>query len=270
MLSANLLYTLTRENVRIGLAAPDRNKLSPTVSATFKPFADTDFRIRAFYKNIFRLPTFNDLYYQEIGNTNLRPENAHQFNVGFTFTDSKMPFLSLLELTTDAYYNRITDKIISTPRDLFYWSMKNIGLVAIKGLDVNLKANSKIGKLGEIRFLTNYSYQNAKDMTPNTENYGEQIPYTPLHAGSTSLSYSQNWWELGYNFQFTGVRWVGQLTDNRNKMEAYTTHSVYANFKYKSWELKTELLNVLNTQYEVVKFYPMPRRNFRITAAYSF
>ena len=270
MLSANLLYTLTREHVRVGLATPDRNKLSPTVSATFKPYVDTDFRIRAFYKNIYRLPTFNDLYYQEIGNTNLRPENAHQFNVGFTFSDNNIPFLSILELTTDAYYNRITDKIIAIPRDLFYWSMKNKGLVAIKGLDVNLKASSKISRLGEIRILTNYSYQNAKDMTPDTENYGEQIPLTPQHAGSTSLSLAKKWWELGYNFQFTGVRWVGQLTDSRNKMEAYTTHSVYANFNYKSWELKTELLNVFNTQYEVVKFYPMPRRNFRITAAYNF
>ena len=34
------------------------------------------------YKNTFRVPTFNDLYYLRIGNTSLRPEKAREYNIG--------------------------------------------------------------------------------------------------------------------------------------------------------------------------------------------
>lgn len=262
---ANLLYTLTREKVKFGNAAPDRDKLSPCVNLSYKPINDKEFRVRAFYKNIYRLPTFNDLYYQEVGNANLRPENANQFNVGCTYLETKIPFLSSLEITTDAYYNHVKDKIVAIPRDLFHWSMINKGLVSILGLDVTLRAAVTVRKTDQIRLISNYSFQSATDKTPNTDNYGEQIPYTPAHSGTASLVYQHSWWDAGYNMQFVGTRWVGQLTDRRNKLEAYNLHSLFANFRYKRWELKTEVLNLFNTQYDVVQFYPMPRLNYRIT-----
>ena len=34
----------------------------------------------------YRAPTFNDLYYLRMGNTNLRPERADQYNLGLTWT----------------------------------------------------------------------------------------------------------------------------------------------------------------------------------------
>ena len=266
----NLLHTLTREQVSSGTAAPNRNKLSPTLSATFQPFEDKELRLRAFYKNIYRLPTFNDLYYHEIGNKNLRPENAHQLNLGATYSKTKLLILTNLELTVDAYYNHVSDKIIAVPRDLFHWSMTNKGVVEMKGVDVTLKINSLPVAQGEVRLMSNFSYLKATDRTPNSDNYGEQIPYTPQHSGVASLSFQRKWWELGYNLQYTGVRWIGQTTVRNNKMEAYSLHSIFANFTYKRIELKAELLNVFNTQYEVVKFYPMPRRNFRIRMGWGF
>ena len=31
------------------------------------------------------MPTFNDLYYTDMGNSALKPESATQYNVGFTY-----------------------------------------------------------------------------------------------------------------------------------------------------------------------------------------
>ena len=78
--SASVLATVINEEVRQGSAAANRRKLSPYVSASFKPFASEEFRIRLFYKDIFRLPSFNDLYYGQVGNTNLKPESTTQYN----------------------------------------------------------------------------------------------------------------------------------------------------------------------------------------------
>jgi len=68
-----------------------------------------------FNKNIFRVPTFNELYYQSLGNHNLRPENANQFNIGFTWIETEIPFLPELECSVDGYSNHVTDKIVAIP-----------------------------------------------------------------------------------------------------------------------------------------------------------
>lgn len=268
-IGANLLYTLTRENVRVGMAAPNRGKLSPAASISYKLLSNKELRIRAFYKNIFRLPTFNELYYQEMGNHNLRPEKTNQFNIGLVYYETQIPFLSDIEFTVDGYYNQVIDKIIATPRDLFHWSMINKGKVDIIGLDLNLKTSIKLSKTEYINLKGNYNYQSATDVTPESATYGEQIQYTPFHSGSSTVSYLHNWFEGGYNMIFSGKRWSGQNIKS-NKLEAYCEHSIFASATHKQFKLTGEIINILNTQYEVVKFYPMPRRNFRVTLSLKF
>jgi len=263
-LGANVLYTHTFEKVRVGTASSDRNKLSPTANISYKLFDDKELRIRAFYKNIFRVPTFNDLYYQDMGNHNLRPENANQYNVGITYLETEIPFLSELLFSMDGYYNQVNDKIIATPRDLFHWTMVNKGKVEIKGLDLSLKLGVKVGKTDVIILKSNYTYQQALDATPESANLGEQIPYTPFHSGSGSVSYGHGLWEGGYNMIFSGIRWNGQNI-KANKLEGYMEQSIFASCTYKRLKLTGEIINLLDNQYEVMKFYPMPGRNFRIT-----
>ncbi|WP_282457258.1 TonB-dependent receptor domain-containing protein [Chitinophaga sedimenti] len=59
--------------------------MTPAFFFSYKPLPKADFNLRAFYKNIFRMPTFNDLYYTDIGNISLQPEYTHQYNVGFQY-----------------------------------------------------------------------------------------------------------------------------------------------------------------------------------------
>ncbi|MFZ4582683.1 MAG: TonB-dependent receptor plug domain-containing protein [Paludibacter sp.] len=263
--SANLLYTFTVEKVKSGTSPANKAKLSPVVSLSYQLLSNKDLRLRAFYKNIYRLPSFNDLYYQDIGNINLRPEDANLVNVGCTFAQKRIFVFSQFEFTADAYYNNIANKIIAIPRDLFHWSMINKGNVAISGLDVSMRTAVKLADKKQLRLMANYGFQHAVDKTSGSENYNEQIPYTPLHSGSAAVSYEHRFYEMGYNLQFAGERWMGQITQPSNRLKGYATHSVFANLRFKKWELKAEIDNIFNTQYEIVKFFPMPRRNFRTT-----
>ena len=135
-LSASVLATWVHEDAERGNSAGIHRKLSPYVGVSFKPFAAEEFRfrLRAFYKDIFRLPSFNDLYYGQTGNIGLKPENARQLNVGLTYTKRICDVIPCLTLTVDAYMNRVTDKIVAIPtKNLFVWSMVNLGKVDIKG-----------------------------------------------------------------------------------------------------------------------------------------
>jgi vitamin B12 transporter len=63
-----------------------RNEFTPTVALSVKPGIDGPFLLRAFYKKLFRMPTFNDLYYTLVGNRSLRPEFADHYNIGVSFS----------------------------------------------------------------------------------------------------------------------------------------------------------------------------------------
>ncbi len=269
-LGANILLTKTFESSESENTAPNKQKLSPTINFSYKLLEDKEYRIRFFYKNLYRLPTFNELYYQELGNKNLNPENANMFNIGVTAFESELIENLNIAITTDAYINNIKDKIVMIPKNGFYWTMINKGKVRIIGLDVNSKFDYKANEENIFSLKINYSLQNAKDKTLESANFDEQIPYMPLHSGNGSLIYSNKLFETGYNITYSGVRWIGQMTDLRNRLSPYIIHSLYAQTIYKRLNIKAEVINLFNTQYEIVKFYPMPRRNYRLSIIYNF
>ena len=265
MAGANLLGTLTRETTQTGEAAPDRDKLSPTVSVSYKLMENQEFRVRAFYKNIFRLPTFSDLYYHDFGFVNLRPEITNQYNLGLVYANSEIPFITNLELSADAYYNRVTDKI-SIKYGMPYSSIRNIGRVDIKGLDATMKFTLPFTNGTGLNVSANYSYQLAQDMTPDSNNPGEQIPYTPVNSGSGSVSYQYKNLETGYNLLYSGIRWTGQNI-RVNRLDAYTEHSLFARMTIRKFRITGEIINLLDTHYQIIKDYPMPGRNYRMTVS---
>lgn len=51
----------------------------------YQPFSQHEFYLKAFYKQVFRLPTFNEMYYKTLGMSLLKPEFTHQYDFGFTY-----------------------------------------------------------------------------------------------------------------------------------------------------------------------------------------
>ena len=123
--------------MELGEIPDDNMRLSPAVSLSWRPFSESTLRIRASYKDIFRVPTFTDLYYLRMGNTNLKPEETSQYNVGVTWSSSCGDRLRHFSISADGYYNTVKDKIVSLPT-MYVWKMMNMGEVDIKGGDVYL------------------------------------------------------------------------------------------------------------------------------------
>jgi vitamin B12 transporter len=260
---ANILYTLTRETTQTGEASHDRDKLSPTLNASYQLLENKELRLRVFYKNIFRLPTFSDLYFHDFGYVDLRPEITNQYNVGVVYVESEISFIRDLELNADGYYNLVTDKI-SIKYGMPYSSIRNIGRVDIKGLDAGIKFSIPIRKNTLINFNASYTYQLAQDMTPGSSNLGDQIPYTPAHSGSATVSCRYRKLEGGYNLLFSGKRWNGQNISS-NLLPAYAEHSLFAGMTFQKFRITGEIINLFDSQYQIIKDYPMPGRNCRIT-----
>jgi hypothetical protein len=271
--TVSLLGTFVTEEVKRGKPAPDRQRLSPAAGLSYRLFAEHNLRLRLSYKDIFRIPTFNDLYFDRVGSKNLQPEKAVQYNLGLTWSGSPRPF-DRLSLTVDAYYNQVKDKIVAMPA-MFIWSMINMGEVAIRGLDVNLSARLPLA--ARLYLLTDLSYtlQKAIDVTKKeSKTYRHQIPYTPEHAGTASVSLEHRWGTISWLLTAVSSRYSLPQNIEANRMDGYVEQQLSLHRRFRlgqgSLRVQAEVVNTGNAQYEVVRYYPMPGRSFRASISYSY
>ncbi len=272
--TASILSTFITETVERGDAAPNRFRLSPAASVSYKLFEDRNIRVRASFQDMFRTPTFNDLYYNEVGNKHLDPEVARQLNVGITWREGFQGALDELSLQADGYYNKVKDKIVAIPT-LFVWKMLNLGKVDILGTDLNIGASLSFGTDIRLKLQGTWSYQYAVDVTSRADkNYGHQIPYTPRHSGTLSVSVPNKWVDVGYLMNAVGERYALPQNTASNRIAGYVEHSVSLsrNFQVRmcTVALQLECQNFTDAQYDVIQYYPMPGRSYRVTGKVNF
>lgn len=235
--------------------------------------------LRAFAKSSFRMPTFNDLYYTDIGNSALDPEHVNQYNFGlqYTHTNGSKWLLESFRISADAYYNHVTDKIIAVPKgnSQYRWMMMNIGRVKIRGIDVTAEANLHLPGQVFIDASLNYTYQRAEDYSDPTDNadeagtYKGQIAYVPWHSGSAVAHVAWRTWDLNYSFIYVGERYQNSSNIQANYVQPWYTHDMTVAYSFTlgniGFKLSGEINNIFDQQYEVVSNYPMPGRNFRLS-----
>lgn len=269
--SGSLLYTHVQDEVKTGTAADDKNEFTPAFAFSVKPSTESPFLFRVFYKRIFRLPTFNDLYYTLIGNNNLKPEYASQYNLGVSFTNHISHRFSNLGISVDGYYNNVKDKIIAIPnKNLFVWSMLNLGKVHITGVDVNAEATGSFSDAWSWFIKLAYTYQHAIDVTNESSvTYKDQVAYTPEHSGSGIVQLGYKTWSFNYSNIYSGGRYTlgdnipanyvdGWITQDISLSKSFNIHTALLN-------IKAEVNNIANLQYDVIKYYPMPGRSYELS-----
>lgn len=272
----SVLGTFVHEDVEKNAKSPDKTEWTPAAFLSYQPFDSNDFTVRAFYKRIFRMPTFNDLYYTMIGNAFLEPEFTNQYNLGFTYQKSfHNQFFQSFYAKVDGYFNKVENKIIAAPTgNMFRWMMLNLGEVEIIGTDVNVQADLLVGNV-KLKPLVSYTFQRARDFSDRNETYfGDQIPYTPWHSGTFSLMSDYKDWSFNYSFMYVGERYDGQQNNIQyNYIQPWYTHdlSIQKKMNWKNHQFKAsfEVNNIFNQYYDVVLNYPMPGRNFKLILSFT-
>ena len=300
---ASVLGTFVNEEARDRDEAPNTSKFTPAFFISYRPSQAVDLRFNAFYKQSYRYPTFNDLYYTDMGNAYLKPELAKQHNVGLAFIQ---PFRinsirgSEFCINADYYYNRISDKIIAYPKgQQFRWTMLNLGLVKINGIDVNTQLHFVLPQNFYLTAKAQYTYQTAIDVTDPTDNYySHQIPYIPWHSGSAvgMFGWSNDWmqYHLNYSFIYVGERYNQQENILYNHTQPWYTHDLSLVGEWDIYKARGErreakgegreargkrlftlraaldINNLLSQDYDVILNYPMPKRNYKCTISITY
>ncbi len=235
------------------------------LGAELAPLKNTFFRLNG-SKN-YRVPTYNDLYWPALGNSNLIPESSLQGEFGLGYKANK------IKLDVGVYYINSKDKIVWTPggdpERPGVWTPINVAEATNKGVEFTATLNKAINR-HIFNFNLNYSYTIAKDKSTN--NY---LTYVPKHLANGSLGYSYKRFSAFYQHLFTGK--IYTTTDNLDNYTVpyYNVGNVGVNYNI----LKTnnnqlgigiKVNNVFNKEYQVLPGRPMPNRNFNININYKF
>ncbi|MBQ2129369.1 MAG: TonB-dependent receptor [Prevotella sp.] len=271
-IQASVLATFVKDHTQTLDDQESQQVLTPALFFNIFPFQNRFFSVRLYAKRSFRMPTFNDLYYTDMGNAQLQPETALQYNAGFVFEkDWRQGVIRHFRWQTDAYYNSIHDKIVAYPKgQQFRWTMLNLGRVHIKGIDIETEL--AVAPLPDLVLSTRlqYTYQDARDVTNATDTYyRHQIPYIPWHSGSAIVGLTYRQWDFNYSFIYAGERYNQQENIAYNYMPSWYTSDLSASYRFlmgkKVLRVTAEINNLLDQQYDVILNYPMPGRNFALT-----
>ena len=272
--SASLLATSVIDRLRVGEGMPPFFRLSPSFGVLVSPFDGDALHLRASVKDACRVPTFADLYYLRLGNVGLKPEKATQCNVGATLYLNGCGVFRNFRFSADGYYNNVRDKIVALPT-MYVWRMMNFGEADIWGADASASLRLALAGRVALMFDANYSFQYAVDVTDAlAKNYYHQLPYTPRHSGSLTMSIENPFVNVSYLLSAVGERYMLPQNTAKNRMPGYFEHSVSLNRSFSlsgvGLRLQAELLNVTGKQYEVIRNYPMPGFQWRLTARVTF
>ncbi|MCD8318356.1 MAG: outer membrane beta-barrel protein [Paraprevotella sp.] len=267
---ASLLGTLVDEEKRERDQAPNKSKLTPGIFLSYQPWKRHDLVFRAFHKTAYRMPTFNDLYYTDMGNPALLPETATQYDAGVVYDLLReQRIFRNFHIAADVYYNNVKNKIVSWPQGpQFRWTTINLGRVDIRGIDVSAACTLAFPHEWTLTGKVQYTYQKAIDVTnPSDTYYRDQIPYIPWHSGSAIASLSWGTWSLNYSFIYVGERYNQQENIIYNHTQPWYTSdmTLMKELRIRGVRLRltAEINNLFAQDYDVILNYPMPLRNYK-------
>ena len=272
-LTGRLNYVGTVEKTKIRKAADSYNHLSPVIGANLLIWPAAGLHLRASYTNTYRLPTFNDLYFEQIGRRDLRPENASITSAGMII-ENEFSGLSC-SFYADIYNSSVKDRIMAVPgKNTAVWMMKNVGLVVTHGFETGIDVVCTEGRIRPA-VKVSYTYQRAMDKSDNgNTTWNHQIPYTPRHSASAVAWVETPLVNLSCNYIYSGEYYSNSYNGPEYHMPSYYEAGCAAwrsfNFIGTVSTIKVECINFTDSRYELVRNFPMPGRQFRVTLKAEF
>jgi len=244
-------------------------------SAGFKSkFFSEKLLVRGNIATKYRVPDFNDKYWPQSGNPNLKPETGWTSDLGF-----KLKLLNSrskkVNIGLSPFYNEIKNWIQWMPKgEDGLWIPISYSEVHIGGVDFNINNAFKLNSTGiKLDFL--YTFKNAVISKSVDENIvGNFVPYSPQLVGCNKLTIDYKGFVLLYDLRYRSFVYFDQnIQSNQNYIEHYwlSDMSMSKNLKLfsASVNMAFKVANLFNRSYQEVVHYPMPGRAYYISVGFN-
>jgi len=207
----------------------------------------------------FRIPTFNDLFWLQGGNTMLDPETSIQAELGneFIFND--------LSINLTGYFIDIDNLIRWIPDDSGIWRPENTANVHNYGIEVFANWKGEIDG-NPLNLSSNYAFTRSID-----QQTGSQLIYTPKHKVTFSAGYKID----NFNFLFQSL-YNGSIytsSDNNYELDAYQLSNFSLGYSFSAKPkigLEFNINNIFNKEYQSLPSRIMPGRSYNSTLTFKF
>lgn len=231
------------------------------------------FMLKASIAKVYRIPTFNDLYWSPGGNPDLLPESGYTEEVGMKLNlISKSGAISFSNEST--IFNRTMKNWIIWLPGKSYWSPQNMMNVWSRGLETNSALCYKINKLKfSFSVLTNYVVSTSQNKSASfSSTYDKQLIYIPMYSGHAKVGLEFFNFLFSYRQSYTGYRYTS--TDNTQYLNPYQLGSFYLSYsialKKTRLSVFAKLNNAWDEEYQAVLNRAMPLRNYNAGISLEF
>ncbi len=223
------------------------------------------------FSKVYRIPTFNDLYWNPGGNPDLLPESGFSEETGLKLNLENQKIALKSDVTV--FSRKMENWIIWLP-GISYWSPQNIMNVWSRGMETNSMLAVKFNK-AKISFsvLTNYVVStNQRAKSANDASVDKQLIYVPMYSGHAKISIEYKGFVMAYRHNYTGYRYT--TTDNTQSLPPFYLGSFYLSYKMKlnnsTGNIFFQANNVWNEPYQVILNRAMPQQNFNSGISFEF
>jgi vitamin B12 transporter len=253
-----------------------------TASLNSSYYIIPNFKCNMMVHNMYRIPSFNDLFWLGSGNPNLLPENGIGAELGVVYTHKTKPkknnVIDVLQplnpfpkssFSICTYTRNISNWILWLPNTSSTWQPQNVQQVWSRGLESNANFCFTLKKIS-LQLCGNFAFTKStieKTSVQERATLYQQLIYTPIHSGSLSVDASYHGWQLHFQHQMLGN--VFTTADNKNDISGYTIQNVQLSkniyINKHSITFNSGINNMANKNYQVIAFRPMPLRNYFVS-----
>ena len=211
----------------------------------------------------FRIPTFNDLYWEGSGRTDLLPETSNQAEASLIFSDTKEKY----QLSFTGYYNDITNLIRWIPNTENIWQPENVDEVETYGLEANFRSQLQYGE-HKLRINSLYAYTISEN-----KQTGFQLTYVPKHQFKNNLTYKFGRFSTKVQNLYNGEVFTRANNSEGDILEDYMLWNASVSYLFPELldlKLSFQVRNITDTPYQTVENRPLPGRHFFIQTQLNF
>lgn len=225
-------------------------------------FSTTRYQVKLNASKNYRIPTFNDLYWQPGGNLELSPETSYQIDLNNEF------HLNSTRVNISSYFINLQDMIRWIPTSNGFWQAENVGKVIIYGNELYV-SGEKTFNSQQIGWNANYALTIATD-----QHSKKQLTYTPKHKFNFELIYKYRNSAVNTAFMYIGKTYTNVSNSEELGLDSYgilslgvqqrltiANNPIYINIK---------INNIANTVYSSMPNRLMPGRNYNLQIVKKF
>jgi vitamin B12 transporter len=207
-------------------------------------------RVKASQGKAFRAPTFNELYWPNMGNANLKPERSRNTEIGI---DGKWVNGTW---SVNAFDNKINDMIPA-------WPINNIDRATIRGVELGTST-----QMAGWDVVANVTLQNPKNAAGT--NAGKLLQRRPKQIANLDVDRKLADVRVGASIHAESERYDDVANASAKKLPGYGTLDLRADYQMaKDWTVGVKVGNVLDKDYQTAQGYNQDGINGLVTLKYA-